>query len=53
MAEPTSLFCELRAFRAELYACLTRRADALLELADARLCAPAIPSVAHLSLEPA
>jgi hypothetical protein len=52
MAEPTSPFCELRAFRAELYACCTRRADALLELADALLCAQAIPSVAHLSLEP-
>jgi len=43
----------LAAFRAELYACCTRRADALLELADALLCAQAIPSVAHLSLEPA
>jgi hypothetical protein len=52
MAEPTSPFCKLRAFRAELYACRTRRADALVELADALLCAQAIPSVAHLSLEP-
>ena len=52
MAEPTSPFCKLRAFRAELYACCTRRADALLELADALLCAQAIPSLAHLSLEP-
>jgi hypothetical protein len=52
MAEPTSPFCKLRAFRAELYACCTRRADALLELGDALLCAPAIPSLAHLSLEP-
>lgn len=51
MAEPTSPFCELRAFRAKLHACLTRRTDALLELADALLCAPAIPSLAHLSLE--
>jgi hypothetical protein len=51
MAEPTSPFCKLRAFRAELHACLTRRTDALLELADALLCAPAIPSLAHLSLE--
>ena len=51
MAEPTSPFRKLRAFRAELHACLTRRADALLELADALLCAPAIPSLAHLSLE--
>jgi hypothetical protein len=39
MAEPTSPFCKLRAFRAELYACRTRRADALVELADALLCA--------------
>src|SRR5215216_135132 len=30
---------------------LTRRSDALLELANALLCAPAIPSLAHLSLE--
>jgi hypothetical protein len=35
MAEPTSPFCELRAFRAELHACLTRRADALFDLCDA------------------
>jgi DDE superfamily endonuclease len=28
-------------------------ADALIELADALLCAPTIPSLAHLSLEPA
>jgi hypothetical protein len=51
MAEPTSPFCELRSFRAKLHACLTRRTDALLELADALLCPPAIPSLAHLSLE--
>jgi hypothetical protein len=51
MAEPTSSLCELRAFRAELHACLTRRADALFELADALLCADALPSLPHLSLE--
>ena len=34
MAEPTSPFCQLRAFRAELYACCTRRADALTELGE-------------------
>jgi hypothetical protein len=51
MAEPSSPFCELRSFRAKLHACLTRRTDALLELADGLLCAPAIPSLAHLSLE--
>jgi DDE superfamily endonuclease len=52
MAELSSPLMVLQAFRAELYACCTRRTDALLELADALLCAPAIPSVAHLSLEP-
>ena len=52
MAELSSPVARLAAFRAELYACCTRRADALLELADALLCAQAIPSVAHLSLEP-
>jgi DDE superfamily endonuclease len=39
-------------FRAELHACYTRRADALFELGDALLCAPAVPSLPHLSLEP-
>jgi hypothetical protein len=29
-----------------------RRADALFELGDALLCAPAVPSLPHLSLEP-
>jgi hypothetical protein len=53
MAEPTSPFCQLRAFRAELYACCTRRADALTDLGDALLCAAAVPSLAHLSLVPA
>jgi hypothetical protein len=52
MTELSSPLARLAAFRAELYACCARRADALLELADALLCAPAIPSVAHLSLEP-
>jgi hypothetical protein len=51
MAEPTSPLCQLRAFRAELHACRTRRADALFELADALLCAEAMPSLPHLSLE--
>jgi DDE superfamily endonuclease len=53
MAELSSSLARLVAFRAELYACCTRRRDALLELGDALLCAQAIPSVAHLSLEPA
>jgi hypothetical protein len=43
----------LGAFRTELHACRTRRADALVELGDALLCAQAFPSLPHLSLEPA
>ena len=42
----------LGAFRAELHAMFTRRADALFELGDALLCAPAVPSLPHLSLAP-
>jgi DDE superfamily endonuclease len=42
----------LGAFRAALHACCTRRADALFELGDALLCAPSVPSLPHLSLEP-
>jgi hypothetical protein len=53
MPMPTSPLVRLGAFRTELHACCTRRADALFDLADALLCAPAVPSVAHLSLEPA
>jgi DDE superfamily endonuclease len=53
MPMPTSPLARLGAFRTELHACCTRRADALFDLADALLCAPAVPSVAHLSLEPA
>jgi hypothetical protein len=41
-----------RQFRAELHACFPRRADALFELGDALLCAQALPSLPHLSLEP-
>jgi hypothetical protein len=52
MPMPTFPLARLGAFRAALYACFTRRADALFELGDALLCAPAITSVAHLSLEP-
>jgi hypothetical protein len=52
MPIPTFPLTQLGAFRAELYACCTRRADALLELGDALLCAPAVPSLPHLSLEP-
>jgi hypothetical protein len=53
MPMPTFPLVRLGQFRAELHACCTRRADALFDLADALLCAPAVPSVAQLSLEPA
>jgi hypothetical protein len=44
----------LQAFRAGLHACCIRRADALVDLADALLSAPGpVASLAHLSLEPA
>jgi DDE superfamily endonuclease len=51
---PTSTWplVQLGAFRSELHACFTRRADALFELGDALLCAQAVPSLPHLSLEP-
>jgi hypothetical protein len=52
MPIPTSPLVRLGAFRTELHACFTRRADALFDLGDALLCTPAIASVAHLSLEP-
>src|SRR5262250_1913066 len=43
----------LAAFREELYRCLTARADALFELADAVLCADGpVRTLAALSLEP-
>ena len=43
----------LRTFRAELYDCFTRRADALLELTDALLAAEIVTSLPHLSLHAA
>jgi DDE superfamily endonuclease len=52
MLMPASPFARLGLFRAELHACFTRRADALFELGDALLCAQAVPSLPHLSLEP-
>jgi hypothetical protein len=52
MPMPTFPLARLGGFRSELHACLPRRADALFELGDALLCAPAIPSLPHLSLEP-
>ena len=42
----------LRSFRGELYGCFVRRADALVELADALLSADGLPSLPHLSLVP-
>jgi hypothetical protein len=53
MPMPTFPLARLGAFRAELHACCTHRADALMDLGDALLCAEAVPSLPHLSLEPA
>jgi hypothetical protein len=52
MPMPTFPLVRLGTFRAELHACVPRRADALFELGDALLCTPAVPSPPHLSLEP-
>jgi hypothetical protein len=52
MPMPTFPLARLDQFRAELYACFTRRADALFELGDALLCAQAVGSLPHLRLEP-
>jgi hypothetical protein len=52
MPMPTFPLARLGAFRSELHACFTRRADALFELGDALLCAQSVPSLPHLSLEP-
>jgi hypothetical protein len=43
----------LRAFRATVYACFTKRRDALFDLVDALLAAEAVTSPVHLSLAPA
>jgi len=53
MPMPSSPLARLGAFRTELHACFTRRADALFELGEALLCAEAFPSLPHLSMEPA
>jgi len=54
MPMPTFPLTRLGAFRTELHACYTRRADALFELGDALLCTPIpVASLPHLSLEPA
>jgi hypothetical protein len=51
---PSVALAHLQAFRAELYACCTRRADALVDLTDALLSAPGpVASLPQLSLEPA
>jgi hypothetical protein len=52
MPMPTFPLARLQTFRAQLHACFFRRADALFELGDALLCAEAVPSLPHLSLEP-
>jgi DDE superfamily endonuclease len=52
MPMPTLPLARLGAFRVELHACFIRRADALFELGDALLCAQAVSSLPHLSLEP-
>src|SRR5215211_8434272 len=52
MPTPTSPIAQLQTFRGQLHACFFRRADALFELGDALLCAQAVPSLPHLSLEP-
>jgi hypothetical protein len=52
MPRSTFPLAQLGAFRSELHACFTRRADALFELGDALLCAQVVPSLPHLSLEP-
>jgi len=52
--DPAAALARLRGFRAGLHACCTRRADALVELADALLSAQTpVTSLPHLSLEPA
>jgi DDE superfamily endonuclease len=51
MPMPSSPLARLGAFRTELHACFTHRADALVELSDALLSAQAVPSLPHLSLE--
>ena len=53
LAAAVDRFLALRDFRSRLYGCLTLRADALFELADAVLCADhAVTSLVQLCLEP-
>jgi hypothetical protein len=52
--DASAALARLRAFRAELYACCLRRADALVDLADALLSTQGpVASLPQLSLEPA
>jgi hypothetical protein len=51
MVVPPNPFSILQAFRTAVYGCFRRRADALFELADARLAAGPVLSPAHLRLE--
>ncbi len=51
MLVPTEPLAVLRDFRADLYACLGHRRDALFELLDALLSSGSVLSPAHLSLE--
>ncbi len=51
MVVPADPLASLQTFRTDLYACLTRRADALFELGDALLTAGSVAAPAHLSLE--
>jgi hypothetical protein len=54
MPMPTSALVRLGAFRDQLHAHFSRRADALFEVGDALLCQPTpFLSLPHLSLEPA
>jgi hypothetical protein len=48
----TAAWTTLRTFRAALYACFTRRRDALFELADALLTGSPVSAPVHRSLEP-
>ena len=52
MPMPTSPLVRLGAFRDQLHACFPRRADGLMDLGDALLCAETFLSLPHLSLEP-
>src|SRR5215213_6428789 len=53
MNELLSAHTSLRDFRADFYACLSRRGDALFDLTDALLTADAVPSPVPLRLVPA